>query len=311
MSLDPAIKNFLETIKSMNIPPFSQMKVDEVRKLMDNNPILSPTEPINRKEDLSFTTNGFEIRMRLYIPENATDGLIFYIHGGGFVFGSIESVEAPVIRLANSSKCRVLSVSYRMGPENRFPAALEDVYSSYEWAVKNSTRLGFDAAKIAVCGDSAGANLATVLCIKLKEKRETLPRLEILFYPYVGPDVYSESQREFGEGFFLTNEDMLWFSTNYLSASRDAFDPYFSPIFYPDLSGMPETFMITGEHDPLRDQGQSYLSRLNASGVQTTGIQALGMIHGFVSFINIAPSARNIVTMIGSLIAWRLNETPQ
>lgn len=308
MALDPAMKMVLEAIEGMNMPPFSEMKIEDLRKLMDENPILKPMEDIAGKEDLSIGTGKNRIHARLYDPGKAGKGLIVYLHGGGFVFGNIDSVENICIRLANSSGCRVLSVEYRLAPENRFPAAVEDAFESFRWAYGNAEKLGIDRDRIALAGDSAGGNLSAAVCLMLRDKKLEMPKLQVLIYPAVGPDFSSESMREFSDGFFLTAEQIRWFHDMYHKEDTDVLNPYFSPLLHNDHTGLPEAIIVTGEYDPLRDQGEAYVSKLRGSGVQVTGILASGMIHGFASFLNVVPAAKNMVSMVGSLAGSRLLE---
>lgn len=306
MTLDPAIKLVLKTIESMNLPPFSQMKVEDVRKLMDENPILAPVEEISHTTDGTMDVNGHQAKYRLYDPGNDGKEVIVYIHGGGFVFGTIPASESVCRRLAKSSGCKVLSIEYRLGPENKHPAATDDCFESYKWIINNSEKLGLDSDRIALCGDSAGGNLSTVTCFRARDNKIKMPRLQVLFYPYVGPDFLSISQRDFREGYFLTADEQTWFADQYLSSPAQMLDPLFSPVLQKDFTNLPETVVITGEYDPLRDQGETYLSTLQLAGVPSIGIRAQGMVHGFVSFINVVPAAWSIVTMVGALMGAKL-----
>ena len=301
MSLDPAVKVVLQAIDSMNLPPFSKMKVEDVRKLMDENPILEPKEDIAHEEDGAVDINGYKRAFRFYDPGQAGNDAIIYIHGGGFVFGTISSSEAVCRRLAKASGSKVISLDYRLGPEHKHPAAIEDCFALYKWIQVNAERFKIDGSRLAVCGDSAGGNLSTMICFRAREEKIPMPKIQVLFYPYIGPDFLSQSQRDFRDGFFLTEDEQLWFADQYLKSPVDIMDPDFSPIMQRDFSNLPETLLITGEYDPLRDQGETFLSKLQAAGVQVTGIRAQGMIHGFASFINVVPAAWSIVTMIGGL----------
>lgn len=306
MALDPDVRTLLQTIESMNLPPFSEMRVEDVRKLMDENPILQPKEEIANTTDGEIEVNGHKSRYRLYVPGNSARELIVYIHGGGFVFGNISASESVCRRIANASGCKVMSIEYSLGPENKHPAASDDCFEAYRWIIDNADRLQVDKEKIVLCGDSAGANLSTVTCFRARDEGMKLPRLQVLFYPYVGPDFLSESQNNFREGYFLTEEEQRWFADLYLNSPADMMDPSFSPVFQTNFSGLPEAVVITGEYDPLRDQGETYLTMLQSAGVSTTGIRAKGMVHGFVSFINVVPAAWSIVTMVGALIGHKL-----
>jgi acetyl esterase len=307
MVVDPAVKKIIEMINSMGMPDFEKMDIKDIRKMMDENPLPKKIEEVHSVKDMSFNHHGFEIPLRLYVPENAGKGLIIYLHGGGFVFGNIESYDPLCRKIANSSKCRVLSVEYRLAPEHKFPAAVEDAYESYLWARKNAESMEIDPEKIAIAGDSAGGNLTAASCLMIKDKNIPPPKLQVLFYPALGPDFFTESLREYGEGYFLTSSQMDFFGKAYLKTQSDSLNPYFSPILHQNHNGLPEAIIITAEHDPLRDQGEMYLSTLYNSGVQATGIRAKGMIHGFESFFSVVPAAEDIVAMVWNLAGNKIN----
>ena len=307
MVVDPAVKKIIEMINSMGMPDFEKMDIKDIRKMMDENPLPKKIEEVLSVTDMSFNHHGFEIPLRIYVPKNAGKGLVLYLHGGGFVFGNINSYDPVCRKIANSSGCRVISVEYRLAPEHKFPAAVEDAYESYLWVLKNAESLEIDPEKIAIAGDSAGGNLAAAACLMIKDKNVSLPKLQVLFYPTLGPDFFTESLREYGEGYFLTSRQMNFFGNAYLKTQIDALNPYFSPILHQNHTNLPEAMVVTAEYDPLRDQGEMYLSTLYNSGVQATGIRAKGMIHGFVSFFGMVPAAENILTMVWNLAGNKLN----
>lgn len=303
MVVDPAFKKIIELF---NASELSNISVEDLRKVMSENLFFKEKEEVKFVKDLSFEHHGIRIPCRLYEPNNATEELIIYLHGGGFVFGDIEMSDNVCRKAANKSGCKVLPIEYRLAPENKFPSAVDDAYESYLWARNNYRMLGIDPDKIAIAGDSAGGNLSAVVCLKSKDNNVLLPKVQVLFYPVLGPDLFSESMREHREGYFLTEKQMLWFNYMYLNSSLDAFNVYFSPILYKDFKGLPEAIIITAEHDPLRDQGEMYLARLYNSGVQATGIRAKGMIHGFLNFSDLVPAAESIASMVWYAVGQKL-----
>jgi len=306
MALDPYAAKLLEMIKTMGMPDFEEMDIKDIRKMMDESPIPKKIEEVLSIKDMSFVHHGITIPMRLYVPKNAGKGLIIYLHGGGFVFGSIDSHDPVCRKAANASGCKVVSVEYRLAPEHKFPAAVEDAYESYLWARNSAKSIDIDPEKIAIAGDSAGGNLAAAVCLMAKDNGTPMPRLQVLFYPALGPDFFTESLREYGNGYFLTAKQMSFFGNAYLKTQGDSINPYFSPILYGNHSGLPEAIIVTAEHDPLRDQGEMYLSTLYGSDVQATGIRARGMIHGFLNFFGIVPAAENILAMVFSLCGQKI-----
>ncbi len=295
MALDPAVEKILEIFKNIEL---SDMKVQDVRDMMGNNSMSQKKDHMESIKDLSFEHHGFKIPCRLYEPGNSGKELILYFHGGGFIFGDIELFDGVARRAAKTSGCKVLSVEYRLAPEHKFPAAVDDAYEAYLWVRKNSDTFGIDPGKIAMAGDSAGANLTVVTGLRLKDNKKALPKLQTLFYPVLGPDLFTESLREYGKGYFLTKASIKWFGSLYLNSDQDFFNPLFAPIIREDLGGLPETIIVTAEHDPLRDQGEMYLSKLYDAGVPVTGIRAKGLIHGFLNFSDFIPAAESIASMV-------------
>ncbi|MCX8124474.1 MAG: alpha/beta hydrolase [Spirochaetes bacterium] len=304
MSLDPSAKKVLDLLKNIEL---SNLTVEQARNLMNMGIERQIREDVRSTEDFSIQYNGIEIPCRLYEPFTPTDALIVYYHGGGFMFGSIELFDHICRKAANSSGCKVVSVEYRLAPEHKFPAAVDDAYYTYIWINNNAKKFGVNVAKVALAGDSAGANLATVTCLRCKDTNVALPALQVLFYPVVAPDVCSSSVRQFGDGFFLTKASMKWFTQLYLSSAQDLINPYMFPIFHQHPEGLPEAIIITAEHDPLRDQGEMYNLFLREAGVQSTCIQAKGMIHGFLNFSYLMPPAVTIADMVFSIVGKKLN----
>ncbi len=306
MALDPSVRKLLQMLENLRVSNFNSMDVGQLRRMMDASPLPHEQIFVKKVEDISIALGDRKLPARLYIPDETCRSLIIYFHGGGFVFGNLDTHDA-ICRLASSeSGCKVLSIDYRLAPENKFPAAAEDAYSSFLWAEENSFSLGIMEDSIALAGDSAGGNLAAVACLMLKDKGQKLPRLQVLFYPPIGADLYSESMREYGNGYLISREQLKWFGDMYLRDDRDALNPYFSPIMHPDLSGLPEAIVVTAEHDPLRDQAETYVSLLRSAGVQATGIRSLGMIHGFLSTASLIGPARDTALMVWKLVGMKI-----
>ncbi|MGC8497128.1 MAG: alpha/beta hydrolase [Thermoplasmata archaeon] len=306
MAVDPSARKLLELLK---FPDFSEMSIEELRTLMNQNPFLQKSEPVKVVRDLNFEHHGIKVSCRLYEPDNKFDALIIYLHGGGFAFGNVDAFDSICRTAANISGCKVLAVDYRLAPEHKFPAAIDDTYESYVWARDNCRLLGIDPARIAIAGDSAGGNLAAAACLRARNCNMPVPKLQVMFYPVLGPDLFSESLREYGEGYFLTRKQMYWFNKMYLSSDQDLLNIYMSPILAEDLKNLPEAIIITAEHDPLRDQGEMYIARLYDAGVPVTGIRAKGMIHGFINFAAVIPAAGSIASMIWFLAGQKLRES--
>lgn len=306
MTLDPSMKQILEYINSLELPDFEKADISELRNMEKQSFQAGNVEDVSSTKEYEIEINDHSLKMRLYKIDDRSRSLIIYLHGGGFVFGSIDLSDSVARHAANISRSNVLSVDYRLAPENKFPAAVNDAYDAFLWTHNNSEELGIDRARIAIAGDSAGGNLAAASILKLTDEGKPLPALQILFYPVLGPDVSSESYREFSDGYLLNDRHMDFFAKSYMNRMEDVFNPYFSPLLHPNLKGLPETIVITAEYDPLRDQGETFVSRLRKSGVEATGFRALGLIHGFINYTGISMAAENTVNMIWSLAGAKL-----
>jgi acetyl esterase len=248
-----------------------------------------------RAKDLTVTGAAGPLRARHYIPGDSpsepvdAEGLrplLVFFHGGGFVLGDIDTHDALCQVICRDADVHVLSIDYRLAPEHKAPAAVEDAYAAYLWAVDHVGELGADPTRIAVGGDSAGGNLAAVASQLARNAGAPLPVLQLLIYPvtnYFSGDTRSKTL--FADGFFLTKKDMDWCRAHYLGgAAIKAADPRISPLLADDLSGLPPAVVVTGGFDPLRDEGTQYAEALAAAGVPVDHRQFGTLIHGFVNF---------------------------
>jgi acetyl esterase len=282
MAVDPAIHAFLLSPLARP-PPCSELGAEGLRALLRQYPAPRLTPPVLAVRDLKLQGAGGDLTVRLYTPSAAPNlPLIVYFHGGGFTICTLEMYDDLCRTLANVSGCAVASVDYRLAPETPFPGAAEDCYLALRSLATQAQALGLDPTRVAVAGDSAGANLATVTALLAREREGPALRYQALIYPCVDPACASASQREFASGYMLTRESMLWYWAQYLQSPTDAANPLAAPA-RADLRGLPAATLITAEFDPLRDEGEDYANRLQAAGVPVLGRRYLGMIHGFVS----------------------------
>jgi acetyl esterase len=237
-----------------------------------------PPPPVASVADVS----AGAIPARLYRP-SAGGGLpiIVYFHGGGWVVGSVAGSEATCRRLANASGCAVLSVEYRLAPEHPFPAAVDDTYAATRWAAANASALGCDPDRLAVAGDSAGGNLAAVVCLMARDAGTPRIARQLLIYPVIDARAGYPSYADNAEGPGLTGAAMAWFVRHYAPSPADREDPRVSPILARSHAGLPPAMVITAEYDPLRDEGEAYAERLRAAGVPVDARRYDGMTHGF------------------------------
>jgi acetyl esterase len=284
MPLDPDAEILLEMVRAANRPAFETIGAAEARLLFNaGRKVLAPDPmPVAETRDLAIPGPGGPIPARLY-RATATGNLpvLVFFHGGGWVVGDIESHDTGCRHLGNRAECAVVSVDYRLAPEHKFPAAVEDCLAATAWVAGNAASLGVDAGRLAVGGDSAGGNLAAV--VSLLARDHGTPRIghQLLIYPATDAAMRHDSMARFAEGYVLTRATMRWFYEQYLSAPADAADWQASPLAAPDLSGLPPAFVLTAGYDPLCDEGDAYAARLAAAGVAVTHRRFAGQVHGF------------------------------
>ncbi len=288
--LDPQMKAFLDVANAAG-PLFLRAETPEQARakmmaLLEANKV-EPT-PIYRIEDRLITGPHGSLPLRIYTPEGRPPmGILLYFHGGGWVLGNLETHDGLCRNLAKGAGCVVIAVDYRLAPEHKFPAGLEDCYAATKWAGENAAALGGDSSHIAVGGDSAGGTLATAVAI-LAHRRGG-PRLcfQLLFYPAISSANDTPSQKEFADdGFVLSRGDMNWFWERYLNSPADAKNPLACPqaADAKELAALPPALVETASHDPLRDEGEAYAERMRKAGVSVVASRYDGVTHGFVSF---------------------------
>ncbi len=226
------------------------------------------------------------VNVRLYRPlfsDTRVHPVLIYLHGGGWIAGSIAAHDPACRFLATDSKCIVLSVAYRLAPEHRFPAALEDVYAVLSWCDRYADTIGGDTKRIGVGGSSAGGNLAAAVCLLAKKRDGPLPRFQLLVFPALNLASFdTDSYRRFSEPPGLLKSQMILFRSCYLTRPADRFNPLVSPLLADDLNGMPPALIITGERDVLRDEGRAYAVRLEDAGVPVRYLQLKGLGHASI-----------------------------
>jgi acetyl esterase len=206
---------------------------------------------------------------------------ILYFHGGGWVIGSLEAYDLPCRFFSARTGCAVVAVDYRLAPEHKFPAGLDDAVASFRWLAAQAPALGIDPDRIVVAGDSAGGTLATVVAQQVRGEART-PCLQWLIYPATDLGADTHSHASCGRGFLLDRDDMEWMRGLYLNDLSEVADPRVSPLRSPDLSGLPPALIITAGLDPLRDEGQAYADKLAAAGVKVVHREFDSLIHGFI-----------------------------
>jgi acetyl esterase len=246
---------------------------------------------------MTLRTEGSALPGRLYTPDGAAPGspLLVFFHGGAWVTGSLDSHDRLCRFLAAHASVRVLSVGYRLAPEHPFPAAVDDAVAAYGYAVRHAGDWGADPDAVAIGGDSAGGGLAAVVAHLAARSGRPAPAFLLLFYPHCDTVDRSLSRDLFGEGFGLTDEDIEWFTDQYLPPGTDRADPRVSIVLADDLSGMPPTYLVTGGFDPLRDEGEILGDRLARAGVTVVQRREPDLMHGFANLLGISVRCREAV----------------
>ncbi len=258
--------------------------------------------PVARVEERTIPGPAGPIRVRLYWPDAAGPiPAIAYYHGGGHVIGSLDTHDLIARNLCAGAAALVASVDYRMGPEHRFPAAVEDSFAALEWLHGNAASLGADPARLGVHGDSAGANLAAVVALMARDAGGPLLRLQSLVYPVADYTLSSPSYDTFAEGYgLLTRAAMVWFQGHYLGNPADAEDWRASPIKAANLAGVAPAIIVTAECDVLHDDGERYADSLRRAGVAVEYREYAGMIHGFFGMVPIIDDAMNAQRVVAA-----------
>jgi len=260
-------------------------------------------------EDRDIPGPGGTLPLRIYRPKDGgCGGTLVYLHGGGFVLGSLDTHDAVCCALAAFSGCVVASVGYRLAPEHKHPAAILDAFAATEWVSAHAAELGGDPARLAVGGDSAGGNLAANVALMARDRGAPPVAFQLLIYPTTHGRTRTPSQDEFAEGYFLTRDLMSWFSAQYMDGATRF--PYGAPFDAEDLRGLPPALVITAEYDPLRDQGAQYADRLREAGVPVEYTCYDGTIHGFVSFAAAIDKGRVALAQCGTALRTALGRAP-
>jgi acetyl esterase len=301
MALHPQAQVILQMMAAAGGPVIQNSDAAEFREYYNSRQLPS-TEEVFEIRDV--VAGG--VPSRLYRPNADKNlGLLVFYHGGGWVIGGLDSHDSVCRSLANRMGHAVLSVDYRLAPEHRYPAAVEDAMCSLRWAYENAAELGINPNRIAVGGDSAGGNLAAIV----SQQRPVPIVFQMLIYPATDMTASFPSHIENAAGPVLTKQAMEWFTNHYMPADADKKDPLASPHFAPDslLQGAPPALIITAELDPLRDEGEEYGRRLIANGVTASVVRYNGMFHSFFQMHQLLDDANTAHTLAASMVAKAFN----
>jgi len=298
------VQAFVQLLNAIPGGALATLSVEDARAVIDIEGAVLGGEPLPVDvEAVEFAWPDGPVKCRLYRPPGRRPaGLVVYYHGGGWVLGSLTSHDATCSFLANHADVAVLAVDYRLAPEHKFPAGVDDAVAAFRFAVAHAADLGVDPTAIAVAGDSAGGNLSAVVAQVTAATGEQAPALQVLLVPVTDLSAKTESYRLFREGFFLTEADMDWYKAHYLSDPDEALDPRVSPLLAEDVSGLAPAYVAVAGFDPLRDEGIAYAQRLQQAGVPTTLRVHADVIHPFSVIVGAGQVFRDAALEIADAI---------
>ena len=298
-TLEPEIQLSLAMLERQGARGYEEMTAPEAREDMRLRTAVAAglPLPVGAVRDLTIDGADGPLRARHYAPAEpgGPHPLRVYVHGGGWVIGDLDTHDNPCRMLARHAGVHVLSVDYRMGPEHRFPAAVDDARAALRWAFAHAAELGADPARVCVGGDSAGGNLAAVVSWLATHDGGPAPVFQLLVYPVTDLSEKRRSHELFADGFLLTDAEMDWFRANYIASEDDRRDPRVSILRADDLSGLPPALVVTAGFDPLRDEGDAFAQALRDAGNVVAHRRFTGLIHGFFNMSGVSRVSRDAV----------------
>ncbi len=301
--LHPQTRALLDFIESKQIPPTHTLSVADARAYYrDRRGATQPAPPeVAQVSELQASGPHGSIPLRLYRPlgsvETETLPVLVYFHGGGWVIGDLDTHDSLCRALANGAGCAVVSVDYRMAPEHRFPAAVDDSLAATRWVREHAGELHLDASRLAVGGDSAGGNLAAVVSIAARDSADLPVAFQLLIYPATDQHRTTPSHTENGQGYLLTGDTMNYFTGHYIADASQYDDWRASPLLHENLAKLPPALVITAGFDPLRDEGRAYAERLTEAGNAASCVCFERQIHGFVTMGKLIDEANTAVAL--------------
>jgi acetyl esterase len=308
MELDAQTQAVLAALAAMNLQPPEQLPVEEARAqfMRSRAQYLAAPEPVASAREISIPGPAGAIPARAYRPAGSSPGdalpAFVFFHGGGWVFGNLDSHDALCRSLCNAARCAVVAVDYRLAPEHRFPAAVDDTLASLQHVAQHGGSLGIDPSRLAAGGDSAGGNLVAVAALAFRDQGGPRLALQVLLYPVTDLSLESPSYATLGQGYMLTLDRMRYFRNQYLNGPADVADWRASPLRAADVSRLPPALIVTASHDPLVDEAKAYGERLAAAGVEVTYRRYPGVVHGFMTMAGAVDTGRRAIAETASAI---------
>ncbi len=306
--LDPQSRALLDLMTERGVPPIHTLSPDEGRRMfLERRGFTQPVPPsIGSVRDLAAPGPHGPIPLRLVRPAGVADAvalpLLVYFHGGGWVIGDLDTHDVACRTLAAGAGIAVLAVDYRLAPEHRFPAAVDDCIAAVRFARAEAAALGADAARIAVGGDSAGGNLAAVACLALRDAGEPVPAFQLLIYPATDMRAVAPSHTANGQGYMLTADSIAYYRGHYMPDAAEWADWRASPLLAADHAHLPPALVLTAGFDPLRDEGRQYADALSGAGVACQYICFERQIHGFVTMGRVIDEANTALDLCATAL---------
>lgn len=283
---DRPTRQYIEELEALGWKGLAGLTVEEAR-VVDPEYLqrLGPGAEMGRVETLSIPGPAGPIPTRLLVPQQGARGLLVFYHGGGWVLGTLDEYDPLCRKIAERTSCAVAMVDYRMAPEYRYPAAVDDCYAATEWLAERTAEIARPGAPLMIGGDSAGGNLTAAVALRARDRNGPPIALQLLIYPVTDADFDRASYLDPENQPLLSRDDMIWFWDHYVPEVDRRTEPDASPLRALDLAGLPPAVVITAEHDVLRDEGEAYAERLRAAGVPVEMRRYEGQAHGFVSML--------------------------
>jgi acetyl esterase len=303
--LDIHLQAMLNQMQQAGVPDMADLPPPVARQVYSQI-IAAAAEPVRPVEisERTIAGPGGELTLRVYHPRQTDPqrGIVFYVHGGGFVIGSARDYDSVAAALCEQSGCIVVQPDYRLAPEHPFPAAVDDVWAGACWVAEHAVELG-GQPRLAVAGDSAGGNLAAVLALLARERGGLNIVQQSLVYPVTAAEPETtDSYQLYGEGYTLTTKLCWHFTRWYLSGQQVGDDPRLAPLAAPDLSGLPPALVIVAGYDVLRDEGVQYAERLAQAGTPVTLVEYSGMVHGFFTMAGALEAPRQALAQVADAL---------
>jgi acetyl esterase len=301
--LDPQARALLDLMIEKAVPPVHTLEPAEARRLYLERRSFTQPDPPPVAEVHDFTAAG--VPMRIYRPPTPSAQVLpvlVYFHGGGWTIGDLDTHDVLCRQLALGATCVVVSADYRMGPEHRFPAAVDDCVAATRHIRDHAVELGVDARRLAVGGDSAGGNLAAAVCLVLRDAGEPLPAFQLLIYPATDMRAVAPSHTANAQGYLLTADSIAWYRAQYIADPAQWSDWRASPLLADNHAGLPPALVLTAGYDPLRDEGRQYADKLSAAGVPAQYVCFERQIHGFLPMGRVLAEAQTAVDLCSAAL---------